>query len=41
MNLYYALGRALEEKRDYAGSFKSYESGARLFRGNFRPRRGL
>lgn len=38
MNLYYALGRALEEKRDFAGSFKSYESGARLFRGNFLAR---
>ncbi len=38
MNMCYALGRALEEKRDFAGSFKAYESGARLFRGHFLAR---
>ena len=32
MHLHYALGKALEDRRDFAGSFNHYASGARLKR---------
>jgi tetratricopeptide (TPR) repeat protein len=34
MHMYYALGDALEQASDFSASFKSYEQGARLFRGH-------
>lgn len=38
MHMYYALGRALEDRGDFAGSFAAYQQGARLFRGFFLTR---
>ncbi|HEX4078255.1 MAG TPA: sulfotransferase [Rhizomicrobium sp.] len=35
MNMYYALGSALERRGDFSASFKAYQAAARLFRGAF------